>query len=338
MSCPTSTLGWTWESWAVSIRLAVLTTDPVWLIHDSSSFSLLKSPFNLIYARLFKVPKKVPIYSSFCLCVAYDPQQIFKCKGTFVGHQGPVWCLCVYSTGDLLFSGSSDKTIKVTSTKAWNLLETKILPNTNKVIFIWSLSASFSFFFFLAQVWDTCTTYKCQKTLEGHDGIVLALCIQGYELLIYTLTVVTIGNIALLSFRMRAKHCVVFTETSCTADLQTAPSSSVTSTPFLFKEADLFCSIPGIHVSLFCSMWRCGTSKRCRKSTPSVPMITQSAHWSPPTTCCSAAPWRPSRCGQGHAVYLLLRSVSFASLSSEAKVVKKTKQQHKAQPVELKHK
>uniref|UniRef100_U3IHI9 TNF receptor associated factor 7 n=1 Tax=Anas platyrhynchos platyrhynchos TaxID=8840 RepID=U3IHI9_ANAPP len=66
--------------------------------------------------------------------LAYDPQQIFKCKGTFVGHQGPVWCLCVYSIGDLLFSGSSDKTIKV---------------------------------------WDTCTTYKCQKTLEGHDGIVL---------------------------------------------------------------------------------------------------------------------------------------------------------------------
>ncbi|KAH0631743.1 hypothetical protein JD844_019500 [Phrynosoma platyrhinos] len=74
---------------------------------------------------------------------SYDPQQIFKCKGTFVGHQGPVWCLCVYSIGDLLFSGSSDKTIKV---------------------------------------WDTCTTYKCQKTLEGHDGIVLALCIQGNKL------------------------------------------------------------------------------------------------------------------------------------------------------------
>ncbi|XP_043567140.1 E3 ubiquitin-protein ligase TRAF7 isoform X3 [Chiloscyllium punctatum] len=74
---------------------------------------------------------------------SYDPQQIFKCKGTFVGHQGPVWCLCVHSTGDLLFSGSSDKTIKV---------------------------------------WDTCTTYKCQKTLEGHDGIVLALCIQGNKL------------------------------------------------------------------------------------------------------------------------------------------------------------
>uniref|UniRef100_A0A8C9L8A9 TNF receptor associated factor 7 n=1 Tax=Pavo cristatus TaxID=9049 RepID=A0A8C9L8A9_PAVCR len=34
----------------------------------------------------------------------------------------------------------------------------------------------------LFSVWDTCTTYKCQKTLEGHDGIVLALCIQGNKL------------------------------------------------------------------------------------------------------------------------------------------------------------
>ncbi|KAJ8318673.1 hypothetical protein KUTeg_003764 [Tegillarca granosa] len=44
----------------------------------------------------------------------YDPQQMFKCRGTFVGHQGPVWCLCVF--GDYLFSGSSDKTIKVWDT------------------------------------------------------------------------------------------------------------------------------------------------------------------------------------------------------------------------------
>lgn len=64
----------------------------------------------------------------------FDPQQIFKCKGTFVGHSGPVWCLCAH--GDFLFSGSSDKQIKV---------------------------------------WDTATNYRCQKTLEGHDGIVLAL-------------------------------------------------------------------------------------------------------------------------------------------------------------------
>jgi len=47
----------------------------------------------------------------FSVFAAFDPQQIFKCKGTFVGHSGPVWCLCVHQ--DYLFSGSSDKTIKV---------------------------------------------------------------------------------------------------------------------------------------------------------------------------------------------------------------------------------
>lgn len=123
---------------------------PVWLILTAaispsslSSLNLLSTSFMLISSRF---QWKVPTYSCLCLCVAYDPQQIFKCKGTFVGHQGPVWCLCVYSTGDLLFSGSSDKTIKVTSTQIWNLLgiKSKILPNTNKVIFIWGLTA-FSF-------------------------------------------------------------------------------------------------------------------------------------------------------------------------------------------------
>ncbi|XP_025081950.1 E3 ubiquitin-protein ligase TRAF7-like [Pomacea canaliculata] len=72
---------------------------------------------------------------------AYDPISMFKCKGTFVGHQGPVWCLC--AMGDYLFSGSSDKTIKV---------------------------------------WDTSASYKCVRTLEGHTGIVLALCTCGNKL------------------------------------------------------------------------------------------------------------------------------------------------------------
>jgi len=72
---------------------------------------------------------------------AYDPISIFKCKGTFVGHLGPVWCLCAH--GDFLFSGSTDKTIKV---------------------------------------WDTSSNYKCVKTMEGHTGIVLALCTSGQKL------------------------------------------------------------------------------------------------------------------------------------------------------------
>eukprot|EP00051_Salpingoeca_urceolata_P027745 m.483093 g.483093 ORF g.483093 m.483093 type:complete len:741 (-) comp22779_c0_seq1:113-2335(-) len=66
---------------------------------------------------------------------------MFKCKGTFVGHQGPVWALAV--AGDLLFSGSSDETIKV---------------------------------------WDTSTSFKCKRTLQAHRGIVHALCTHNHKL------------------------------------------------------------------------------------------------------------------------------------------------------------
>ncbi|RUS79841.1 hypothetical protein EGW08_012405 [Elysia chlorotica] len=47
---------------------------------------------------------------------AYDPISMFKCKGTWVGHLGPVWCLC--AMGDYLFSGSTDTTIKVWDTSS----------------------------------------------------------------------------------------------------------------------------------------------------------------------------------------------------------------------------
>lgn len=40
-----------------------------------------------------------------------DPEIIIKCKGTCVGHSGPVWCLAV--NNDFLFSGSSDTLVKV---------------------------------------------------------------------------------------------------------------------------------------------------------------------------------------------------------------------------------
>lgn len=101
MSSPTSTLGSTWASLDVSMPIAWgwvwgMPREPSWLLSQLCRAAALRS-----------LPHP-PLLSA-----AYDPQQIFKCKGTFVGHQGPVWCLCVYSIGDLLFSGSSDKTIKV---------------------------------------------------------------------------------------------------------------------------------------------------------------------------------------------------------------------------------
>ncbi|KTG43759.1 hypothetical protein cypCar_00003745 [Cyprinus carpio] len=79
---------------------------------------------------------------------SYDPQQIFKCKGTFVGHQGPVWCLCVYSTGDLLFSGH------------------QISPSRNK---LYSGSADCTII-----VWDIQTLQKV-NTIRAHDNPVCTL-------------------------------------------------------------------------------------------------------------------------------------------------------------------
>ncbi|MGH0117028.1 UNVERIFIED_CONTAM: hypothetical protein FKN15_024973 [Acipenser sinensis] len=107
---------------------------------------------------------------------SYDPQQIFKCKGTFVGHQGPVWCLCVYSTGDLLFSGSSDKTIKVWDIQTLQKVNTIrahdnpvcTLVSSNSMLFSGSLKA--------IKVWDILgTELKLKKELTGLNHWVRAL-------------------------------------------------------------------------------------------------------------------------------------------------------------------
>lgn len=100
MSSPTSMLGSTWASLDVSIPVVPIPSGWVWRMpRELSQVCRAAALLSFPHLALFSA--------------AYDPQQIFKCKGTFVGHQGPVWCLCVYSIGDLLFSGSSDKTIKV---------------------------------------------------------------------------------------------------------------------------------------------------------------------------------------------------------------------------------
>uniref|UniRef100_A0AAX7TXM8 TNF receptor-associated factor 7 n=1 Tax=Astatotilapia calliptera TaxID=8154 RepID=A0AAX7TXM8_ASTCA len=99
---------------------------------------------------------------------SYDPQQIFKCKGTFVGHQGPVWCLCVYSTGDLLFSGSSDKTIKVMATLISPFLYTCyfcLLTPVSKEI---QTTSTYN------PVWDIQTLQKV-NTIRAHDNPVCTL-------------------------------------------------------------------------------------------------------------------------------------------------------------------
>ncbi|KAG8145418.1 hypothetical protein E2320_011955, partial [Naja naja] len=109
---------------------------------------------------------------------AYDPQQIFKCKGTFVGHQGPVWCLCVYSIGvgylyhlqvpkdpgrNKLYSGSADCTIitlqKVNTIRAHDNPVCTLVSSHN-MLFSGSLKA--------IKVWDIVgTELKLKKELTG---------------------------------------------------------------------------------------------------------------------------------------------------------------------------
>ena len=77
-----------------------------------------------------------------------------------MGHQGPVWALATH--GELLFSGSSDETIKVGGGRR-NGLPIHQLPLS-------------------PQVWDTATNFSCKRTLHEHRGIVHALVVAGHKL------------------------------------------------------------------------------------------------------------------------------------------------------------
>ena len=78
--------------------------------------------------------------------------------------QGPIWSLC--KSRDLLFSASSDNTIKV-----------------ERSSLIWSPSLSLHNVRSVPpspiQVWNLSHTYTGPRTLTGHDGIVLALSTKG---------------------------------------------------------------------------------------------------------------------------------------------------------------
>lgn len=104
----------------------------------------------------------------------FDPQPIIKCKGTFVGHQGPVWCLCVNL--DYLFSGSSDMTIKVWDTST-NYKCIKTLEGHTGIVL--ALAVYGSRLYSGSQdtkmmVWNM-ETYACEKVLEAHDNPVCTL-------------------------------------------------------------------------------------------------------------------------------------------------------------------
>uniref|UniRef100_A0A673A6Z7 TNF receptor-associated factor 7 n=1 Tax=Sphaeramia orbicularis TaxID=375764 RepID=A0A673A6Z7_9TELE len=129
---------------------------------------------------------------------SYDPQQIFKCKGTFVGHQGPVWCLCVYSTGDLLFSGSSDKTIKCDSAllflgslkaiKVWDILGTELklkkeLTGLNHWVraLVASQNHLYSGSYQTIKIWDI-RSLECVHVLQTSGGSVYSIAVTNHHI------------------------------------------------------------------------------------------------------------------------------------------------------------
>lgn len=81
------------------------------------NFTKLSSDFIETRRCLGHIEKEITSMDSRTFNIgAFDVQSVLKCKGTFVGHHGPVWSLCVFSS--FLFSGSSDNSIKVWDTRS----------------------------------------------------------------------------------------------------------------------------------------------------------------------------------------------------------------------------
>eukprot|EP01098_Paradermamoeba_levis_P001002 TRINITY_DN11126_c0_g1_i1.p1 TRINITY_DN11126_c0_g1~~TRINITY_DN11126_c0_g1_i1.p1 ORF type:complete len:392 (-),score=83.09 TRINITY_DN11126_c0_g1_i1:103-1131(-) len=75
--------------------------------------------------------------------VVVEDSALLKHKHTFIGHNGPVWCLTISIASGVLISGSSDSTIKT---------------------------------------WDI-TTGKLKQTYTGHEGIVHCIAVHGKTLI-----------------------------------------------------------------------------------------------------------------------------------------------------------
>ena len=114
------------------------------------------------------------------------------------------------------------------------------------------------------QVWDTSTTYKCIKTLEGHDGIVLALCVFGDKL-----------------FSGAQDHSIMVSRVLCDTAGERCGMHVQSTQSRLYS-----CTI----------RYRSGTSGPASSAwASSKPTTTLSVPWLRPITCSSVAPLRSSR-------------------------------------------
>ncbi|KYR02343.1 hypothetical protein DLAC_01173 [Tieghemostelium lacteum] len=102
-----------------------------------------------------------------------------KCKGTFTGHNGPIWCMTV--TNGFLISGSSDQMVKI-----WDLTTLKckaMLAGHQGIVHCLAVIGNRLFSGSSDQtirVWDL-ETFECLEVLTDHDNTVCALAIAaGY--------------------------------------------------------------------------------------------------------------------------------------------------------------
>ncbi|KAF6024651.1 TRAF7 [Bugula neritina] len=105
----------------------------------------------------------------------YDPETIIKCKGTCVGHDGPVWCLA--ADNDFLFSGSSDNHVRVWDTSC-NYKCVKTLAGHCGIVL--ALTVNGNRLYSGSQdtkimIWDIDNNFELVDTLDAHDNPVCTL-------------------------------------------------------------------------------------------------------------------------------------------------------------------
>eukprot|EP01121_Diplochlamys_sp_Union-15-3_P022227 TRINITY_DN9397_c0_g2_i3.p1 TRINITY_DN9397_c0_g2~~TRINITY_DN9397_c0_g2_i3.p1 ORF type:complete len:451 (+),score=42.47 TRINITY_DN9397_c0_g2_i3:445-1797(+) len=157
---------------------------------------------------------------------------VLKCKGTIEGHQGPVWALAVgngllFSASsdntvkvwdlttfklrstlaghtsivhavicwnDLVISGSDDRTIKLWNTESFKCIKTISDDNIACVLKV-SNSYLFSGSYKCVKVWSL-EKFSCAKVLQGHNHWVRAICISNGYLYTGSYNVIKIWDLA----------------------------------------------------------------------------------------------------------------------------------------------
>ena len=114
------------------------------------------------------------------LSAGMESQHIFKCQGTFVGHE--VWkCVCMHMQQCLPLLLMKFKFCRDLCGHYAHMVSSCLVPQLTTLLrYLFHLQMHFnSPYCYFVQVWDLSATYEGPQTLTGHTGIVLALQCNG---------------------------------------------------------------------------------------------------------------------------------------------------------------